>query len=73
MREKAWSFFVIGMIKKALVAAYARRHDQSRVERPGPVSTITAWLLMLGYTDQSYFDFSGHSDMAVGLGLLFGY
>jgi len=35
-------------------------------------STVTAWLCMLGYSYQLYFDFSGYSDMAVGLGRLFG-
>jgi len=36
------------------------------------LSTAGAWLAMLGYTFQLYFDFSGYSTMAVGLGLLFG-
>jgi alginate O-acetyltransferase complex protein AlgI len=36
------------------------------------LSTIGSWLCMLGYTYQLYFDFSGYSDMAVGLGYLFG-
>ena len=35
-------------------------------------STLSAWLAMLGYTFQLYFDFCGYSDMAVGLGLMFG-
>ena len=36
------------------------------------LSTAGAWLAMLGYTFQLYFDFSGYSTMAVGLGYLFG-
>jgi alginate O-acetyltransferase complex protein AlgI len=33
---------------------------------------VTAWLALLGYAMQIYFDFSGYSDMAIGLGRLFG-
>jgi alginate O-acetyltransferase complex protein AlgI len=36
------------------------------------LSTSSAWLCMLGYTYQLYFDFAGYSNMAVGLGSLFG-
>jgi alginate O-acetyltransferase complex protein AlgI len=36
------------------------------------LSTLAAWIAMLGYTFQLYFDFSGYSAMAVGLGLMFG-
>ena len=38
-----------------------------------PGSTATAWLGALAYTFQLYFDFSGYSDMAVGLGKMFGF
>lgn len=37
-----------------------------------PISMVEAWLGMLCYTFQIYFDFSGYSDMALGLGLIFG-
>jgi alginate O-acetyltransferase complex protein AlgI len=36
------------------------------------LSSGGAWMAMLGYTFQLYFDFCGYSDMAVGLGLMFG-
>jgi alginate O-acetyltransferase complex protein AlgI len=39
---------------------------------PQDLTTASAWLVMLGYTFQLYFDFCGYSDMAVGLGFLFG-
>jgi alginate O-acetyltransferase complex protein AlgI len=71
-RARAWSFFVIGMIKKVLVADTLAAMINPALNAQVQVSTITAWLLMLGYTYQLYFDFSGYSDMAVGLGLLFG-
>jgi alginate O-acetyltransferase complex protein AlgI len=37
-----------------------------------PLEYFSAWAASLGYTAQLYFDFSGYSDMAVGLGLMFG-
>ena len=41
-------------------------------ERGMHVSLIEAWGGVLAYTFQIYFDFSGYSDMAIGLGLMFG-
>ena len=53
-----------------------RRHDcgddRSALAHPRALPTVTAWACALGYTFQLYFDFSGYSDMAVGLGRLFG-
>ena len=37
------------------------------------MTTATAWLGALAYTLQLYFDFSGYSDMAIGLGLMLGF
>jgi alginate O-acetyltransferase complex protein AlgI len=68
-RDVGSSYFAFGMIKKVLVA-------DTIASMIGPLtrgmSTKTAWLEALGYSYQLYFDFSGYSDMAVGLGLLFG-
>ncbi len=67
-----WSFFVIGMIKKVLIAdTLAALIDPALRETAG-LTTVDAWLCVLGYTYQLYFDFSGYCDMAVGLGYLFG-
>ncbi|WP_161973736.1 MBOAT family O-acyltransferase [Hwanghaeella grinnelliae] len=67
--------FSIGLAKKVLLAdnlaVYADRlflAQSMAVE----TSMIEAWLGMLCYTFQIYFDFSGYSDMALGLGLVFG-
>ena len=67
-----WSFFVIGMIKKVLLADTIAAVIDPALARYAELSTVDAWLCMLGYTYQLYFDFSGYSDMAVGLGYLFG-
>src|SRR5262249_56033891 len=68
----AWSFFAIGLAKKVLIADTIAAVIDPALSRYGELSTAGAWLCMLGYTYQLYFDFSGYSDMAVGLGYLFG-
>lgn len=68
------TLFFIGLFKKVLVAdpfgTYARPiFEQARI---GGVQFLEAWTGALSYTLQIYFDFSGYTDMAIGLGLLFG-
>ena len=70
--ERDWSFFVFGMIKKVLIADSIARIINPALLRWQSLSTLDTWLCMLGYTYQLYFDFSGYSDMAVGLGAMFG-
>jgi len=66
--------FSIGVFKKvviadSLVAVVATGFD---VADPAlAISSIDAWIVALAYTFQLYFDFSGYTDMALGLGLLF--
>ena len=67
-----WSFFAIGMIKKVLVADTIAAIIDPALADYGALSTAGAWLCLTGYAYQIYFDFSGYSDMAVGLGHLFG-
>ena len=66
--------FVIGLGKKVLIAntmaAYA---DQVFGMAYGDLATGTAWIGILSYTFQIYFDFSGYSDMAIGLGKMMGF
>ena len=68
------SWFVAGLIKKVLladgIASHANRvFDAAAGAAPG---TAEAWLGALSYTMQLYFDFSGYSDMAIGLALMMG-
>ena len=66
--------FVIGLAKKVLIAntmaAYA---DQVFGMTYCDLATGTAWIGILAYTFQIYFDFSGYSDMAIGLGKMMGF
>src|SRR2546421_1681666 len=67
-----WSFFTIGMVKKVLIADTIAAAINPALADVTTLSTASAWLCLLGYAYQIYFDFSGYSDMAVGLGYLFG-
>jgi alginate O-acetyltransferase complex protein AlgI len=66
------SFLAFGMFEKVIVADSIAHYVDPWLARYAELSTGAAWLAMLGYTFQLYFDFSGYSSMAVGLGLLFG-
>jgi len=70
--ERGWSFFVLGMVKKVLVADSIAQIINPALLHWHMLTTMEAWLCALGYTYQLYFDFSGYSDMAVGLGAMFG-
>jgi len=70
--ETGMSFFALGMIKKVLIADTIASVINPALTQWSTLSTAGAWLCALGYTYQLYFDFSGYSDMAVGLGLFFG-
>jgi alginate O-acetyltransferase complex protein AlgI len=70
--ERGWSFFVIGLVKKVLIADSIASIINPALGQWQSLSTLDVWLCMLGYTYQLYFDFSGYSDMAVGLGAMFG-
>ncbi|WP_413613313.1 MBOAT family O-acyltransferase [Bdellovibrio sp. HCB-110] len=63
-------FFVFGLAKKMLIADRIAIVVDPLIGNIASVSNAEAWLAMLGYTMQLYFDFSGYSDMAVGLGLM---
>lgn len=65
--------FIIGLAKKILIAdTIGVAIDQALIHLPD-FSTLEAWMCALGYTFQIYYDFSGYSDMAIGLGRMFGF
>jgi alginate O-acetyltransferase complex protein AlgI len=66
--------FVIGLGKKVLIAnVVAVPADKIFGMPSGQLSAGHAWLAVACYTLQIYFDFSGYSDMAIGLGRMFGF
>ena len=66
------SLFIIGLAEKVIVADSIAAFVDPALAKPELLSSFGAWLAMVGYSLQLYFDFSGYSTMAVGLGLLFG-
>jgi alginate O-acetyltransferase complex protein AlgI len=64
--------FMQGFVKKVFIADSIAPLVASgfALEDPG---TLDAWVAVLAYTAQLYFDFSGYSDMAIGLGLMMGF
>jgi alginate O-acetyltransferase complex protein AlgI len=67
-------WFVRGFFKKAILADHIAALVVDPVyARPGDYSSVAVWLAVLAYAVQLYGDFSGYSDMATGLGHLFGY
>ncbi len=66
--------FIIGLSKKVLLANnIGLLWDTVKSTPLGELSILSAWLGILAFTFQIYFDFSGYSDMALGLGKMFGF
>lgn len=74
--DKLFGFyrFCIGLSKKVFIANVLGVLATSILETPiNELTTPNAWIGMLAYTFQIYFDFSGYSDMAIGLGKMIGF
>lgn len=66
--------FLQGLAKKVIIAnIMAKTADEIFALGINDISTPTAWIGIIAYTFQIYFDFSGYSDMAIGLGKMFGF
>ncbi len=68
--SKGILLFVIGLSKKMLIADLLANAIDPALSRVDTLSTLESWLCSVGYTLQLYFDFSGYSDMAIGLGTM---
>jgi len=66
------AFFSLGMAKKILLANPCGFVADAAFEA-GSLRALDAWTGVLAYAFQIYFDFSGYSDMAIGLGLMLGF
>lgn len=66
--------FLLGLAKKVIIAnIMAKTADEIFALHVDSISTPIAWIGIVAYTFQIYFDFSGYSDMAIGLGKMFGF
>lgn len=81
VRKESWGkfgegsmFFIRGLAKKVLLAnTIGMVYTEVAALAPGKVSVLSAWIGCIAYAFQIYFDFSGYSDMAIGLGKMFGF
>jgi D-alanyl-lipoteichoic acid acyltransferase DltB (MBOAT superfamily) len=65
-------FFIIGLLKKTVLADPLAAVVAGGFGAPGELTLFPAWQAAFSYSLQLYFDFSGYSDMAVGLAWMFG-
>jgi alginate O-acetyltransferase complex protein AlgI len=81
-RSKSWNWdrmqvgvqiFLIGLFKKAILADYLALVVDPVFAEPGRFASAAHWLAVLSYAAQLYCDFSGYSDMAIGLAHLLGF
>ncbi len=70
---KGFRRFIVGFAKKALISEMAATVVNTAFALGDGLDVRMAWLGAIAYTLQIYFDFSGYSDMAIGLGMLFGF
>src|SRR5262245_1601463 len=71
-----FSIFVVGLFKKVVIAdslAIYADAGYATVRAGHPLDSASAWITVLCYSFQLYYDFSGYSDMAVGLARMFGF
>lgn len=65
--------FVIGLSKKVIICSSLAKIVDTAFNMSGELDFRLAWLAAISYSLQIYFDFSGYSDMAIGLGNIFGF
>jgi alginate O-acetyltransferase complex protein AlgI len=66
--------FVVGLSKKVLIAnVLGEQVDKIFAMTTGDISTPLAWIGVVAYSFQIYYDFSGYSDMAIGIGRMIGF
>jgi len=63
--------FFLGLFKKVIIADTFSTWASAGFDGSQPLTLVPAWLASLSYTFQLYFDFSGYSDMALGVGWMF--
>lgn len=66
-------FIILGLIKKAVIADYIAQYNDLIFANPANYDGFENLMALYGYTLQIYCDFSGYSDMAIGLGMIMGF
>lgn len=63
--------FAVGLVKKVVLADTLAHLATYGFDKTGSLTMSEAWIVSLAYTFQLYFDFSGYTDMAIGIGRMF--
>ena len=75
-KEDIWGglfLILVGIVKKAVIADYISQYNDLVFNSPEVYTGVQALMGVLGYTMQIYCDFSGYSDMAIGIALIMGF
>ncbi|MDE6334003.1 MAG: MBOAT family protein, partial [Muribaculaceae bacterium] len=75
-RREVWLglwLIVTGVVKKAVIADYIAQYNDLIFDAPGGYSGFETLMGVIGYTMQIYCDFSGYSDMAIGIAMIMGF
>ncbi len=64
---------IIGLSKKVIISNSIAYVVDSLMQNVDDMTVLAAWIMAIGYALQIYYDFSGYSDMAIGLGRMFGF
>lgn len=67
------AFLIIGLFKKVVFADSLVHLADTAFNNPAHTGALETWISVLAYSLQLYFDFSGYSDMAIGVARIFGY
>ena len=67
------AFFIVGLFKKAVFADSLVRLADTAFNDPAHTGALETWISVFAYSFYLYFDFSGYSDMAIGVARMFGY
>ena len=82
LREKRWSWtninvgmqlFILGLFKKVVIADRMSAVADPVFQSVSSYNSLTVWMALIAYTIQIYCDFSGYTDMAIGLARMYGY
>lgn len=71
--EAGFQVFLMGLMKKKVIADHLAIGVNAVYNAPGAFDSASVWLAVIGYSLQIYFDFSGYSDMAIGIGKMLGF
>lgn len=70
--SRGFYLFTLGLAKKVLVADFLSRFSSFAFDATSQITGMDAWIGVLAYTFQIYFDFSGYCDMASGIANMYG-